>query len=366
MKILASMSEHATACLLSATVGVLTVSAIAPAVAQEYPEITLRSAQAFPSVGIASEAHQWWADEIARRTDGNVNVDIFWGGSLVSPRDIPAAVSDGAADIGHVPSTYDPARTRLWMTLDLPFNVRDHYCAISAGRRVASENENLSAELAKSNMIPLVGYSSGFQHFLTKDPVTSVAGLEGRRMRTYGGARVPFLEELGITPVFMPFSDIYEALDRGVLDGSADVASYLVPAFKLHEVASEFLIVDSGAAVAAPLATMSRSRWDQLPDNVKEVFREVGEAHDMRLAQALVEIEQNFLKNAPSEYGITLHQLGEEEFAKLEKAAERVREAWIQQAEADGLPARDVWEHFQRLQRECEENVAANGYPWES
>jgi hypothetical protein len=62
---------------------------------------------------------------------------------------------------------------------------------------------------------------------------------------------------------------------------------------------------------------------------------------------------------------MTLHQLSGEELANMQAAAERVRERWLDEAEADGFAARDVWEHFQRLQSECVTEVAASGYPWE-
>jgi TRAP-type transport system periplasmic protein len=337
----------------------------APVVAQEYPSLRLRSAQVLVSAGIASEAHQWWADEIRKRTNGRVTIQTFWAGSLVAPRDIPAAVAGGAVDIGHVASTYDPARTRLWMTLDLPFNVRDHYCAMEAGRRVSLENEHLAAELRRNNMVPVVGYNSGFQQFISKDAIKTFADLKGRRLRSYGGARVPFLERLGVTPVFMPFGEIYEAVDRGVLDGSADIAIYLYSAFKLHEVAKHMLVTDSGAAIAAPLAVFNRARWERLPKNLQDLILEIGREHDMRYAKALIDAEKQLLVDMPAKHGVTNHYLNDADKAAMEKAAKDVQEKWIADAETAGLPARNVWEHFQRVQSECIAQVKEKGYPWE-
>lgn len=334
--------------------------------AEEFPEMTLRAAQGIGSTGFASETLQWWADEIERRTDGRVTIEIFWGGSLVAWTDIPAAVASGAVDIGHVPSTYDPARTRLWMTLDMPFNVQDHWCAVYAGRKVTTENEHLAAELEKNNMVPLVGYDSGFQQYIASDPIPTLEDLEGRRMRSYGGARVNLHEELGITPVFMPFGEIYEAIERGVIDGSADVAIYIGNAFKLHEVANHFLVTGSGAAVAAPLAVMNKDVWDGLPDNLKTVIQEVSDEHDQRFAQQLIAEEEELLQQYEDDPNITVYRLSDEDYAAMEAAAEKVQNEWIAEAEAEGLAARDVWEHFQRLQAECEADVEANGYPWES
>lgn len=357
---------HRRHALAAAALALPLLAIAAPGVqAQEFPQMNLRSAQLLPPTGFASEAKQWWADEIEQRTDGQVTVEIFWGGSLVAARDIPAAVAGGAAHMGHVPSTYDPARTRLWMTLDMPLNVRDYWCGTSSARRVALENEHLAAELERNNMVPVVGYNSGFQEFMSKTPITTLADLEGWRMRDYGGARIRMLEELGITPISMTYGEIYEAIERGVIDASSSVTIYLTEAFSHHEVVDHFLIANSGAVVAAPMAVFNSTVWEGLPENLQELILEIGHEHDMRYVQGLMETEERLLEKFETEYGMNIHYLSEEDRAVMAEAASQAHEVWLAEAEAAGVPARDVWEHFQRLQRECEAEVEARGYPWE-
>lgn len=335
--------------------------------ADEYPEMTFRSAQIQPPTGFLSESHQWWADELEKRTNGKVKVEIFWSGSLVAARDIPSAVASGAADIGNIPSTYDPSRTRLWMTLDMPMNVRDSWCGISVSRELALENEALAAELARNRMVQAVGYYSGFQHFISNDsnPVTSIDDLQGRRMRSYGGARVAFLENLGITPVFMGYGDIYEAIERGVVDGSADVTIYLTDAFKHYEIAKHMLIANSGVAVAAPSAVFNADVWNDMPDNLRQLLIVLGRDHDIRYIREFGAYEANLLEKFQKEHGMVIHEVSDEERAVLEKAAASGHEKWFEEAAAQNIPAREFWNEFQSQQRECEAEVAAKGYPWE-
>jgi TRAP-type transport system periplasmic protein len=339
---------------------------VAPAAAQggNFTEMTLRSAQVLVSKGFASEAHQWWADEIKKRTGGKVKIEIYWSGSLIAPRDIAAAVASGGVEIGHVASTYDPARARLWMTLDMPLNVKDLYCGMVSARKVSLENEHLQAEFKRNNMIPLVAYNSGWQQYISKTPLDKIADLKGKRMRSYGGTRIDLHKHLGITPVFMPFGEIYEAIERGVIDGSTDVAIYLSNAFKLHEVAKNFLVTNSGVAVAAPMAVMNRAKWDSLPENLKTVIREVSEEHDRKFAQELIHQEKTLLKEYESNASLRVKHLTAEDTATLEAAAKKVHEDWIKASEAGGRPAGTVWASFQKMQRDCEAEVKAKGYPW--
>ena len=53
-----------------------------------------------PPVGLDAELNQWWADEVARRTNGAVTVKIYFGGTLAQFQEIPEAVRTGIADIG--------------------------------------------------------------------------------------------------------------------------------------------------------------------------------------------------------------------------------------------------------------------------
>jgi TRAP-type C4-dicarboxylate transport system substrate-binding protein len=110
---------------------------------------------------------------------------------------------------------------------------------------------------------------------------------------------------------------------------------------------------------------MNKDVWDGLPDNLKTVIQEVSDEHDQRFARALIAAEEDLLKQYEDDPDITVYRLSDEDQAAMAAAAKDVQEAWIAEAEAEGLAARDVWDDFQRLQSECEADVKANGYPWD-
>jgi len=58
----------------------------------------------------------------------------------------------------------------------------------------------------------------GPQHIFCKDPVSGLADLEGRRVRSYTRTMSAVIEYVGGTPVSMPFAEVYPALQRGVVD----------------------------------------------------------------------------------------------------------------------------------------------------
>jgi TRAP-type C4-dicarboxylate transport system substrate-binding protein len=331
--------------------------------AGDFPAMTLRVAEQLPPVGFASEMRKWWADEITKRTGGKVKFQFFWSQSLLKGQDMASGVAAGIAELAAVASTYDPSRTALWMTLDMPYNARDYWCGISAATAVVDADPGLRAEFERNGFRPLLGYASGHFNFLTRTPAATLGELQGRRVRSYGGARVKWLEELRMAPVFMNYADIYEALERGVVDG-AEATIYLTEAFKHYEIAKHLTLTESGFVVAASLAVNLRT-WARFPEPLKQLFRDVGREHDMQYARRLMELEEDLLKKFQEQHGLQVHRLAAEEQQAMAQAGRRAQARWLEEMDAKGLPARATWEAFQGLQHTCEREVAANGYPWQ-
>jgi TRAP-type C4-dicarboxylate transport system substrate-binding protein len=307
---------------------------------------------------------KWWANEITKRTEGKVKFQFFWGGSLIKLPDMISGIASGVADIGFIVSTYDPAKTSLWMNLDLPLNAKDYWCGMQASKAAAQEDPALKAELEKNGFKPLVGYASGFAWIVTKKPVTKITDLKGKKIRAYGGAFVPWMEELGMSPVFMNMADVYEAIDRGVVDGTM-LSLTIAQAFKFYEVTKYFTpFGNNSLGLASPFASINLKLWNSFPESLKKIFRDVSYEHDIRFARGLEEFEGKLLKDFQEKNGVKVGQLSADDVKLLEETGKRVRERFLAQGEAKGLPVRKTWTKYEELYRACEAEVAAKGYPW--
>jgi TRAP-type C4-dicarboxylate transport system substrate-binding protein len=340
---------------------VLAPMALAQAPA-DIPSITLKVADTFPPVGFVPTHRKAWADKITEKTGGKVKFQFFWSDSLFKQADAATNLAAGVADVANVASTYDPAKTALWMTLDMPFNARDYWCGISASVKTQQEEPNLKKSFEQLGFMPVIGYSSGHFHFLGKTPVEKVADLNRKRIRSYGGARVKMYELLGISPIFMPYSQIYEAVERGVVDG-AEATILLTDSFKHYEIAKFMTIASGGFVVAAPLS-ISLKRWNSFPASLKKIFLDAGTEHDMQYARQMMEQEDVKLKEFQDKRGMKVIRLSGADQAALEKAGKEAQELWLADMDKKGVPARATWTYFQKLQGDCEKEVAAKGYPW--
>jgi TRAP-type mannitol/chloroaromatic compound transport system substrate-binding protein len=132
-------------------------------------------------------------------------------------------------------------------------------------------NEIWDAEYAKVGVKHISAGAWDPCHFATKDPINSLADLQGKRVFTFPTAG-RFLSQFGVVPVTLPWEDIEVAVQTGELDGiawSGITEDYTVG---WADVTNYFLTNNiSGAWIGHFFANMGR--WEELPDNLKELMR---------------------------------------------------------------------------------------------
>src|SRR3974390_2713679 len=249
----------------------LTFALAFPGLAQELKPATLRMANVVTENSWFGNHHKWWAAEVEKRTGGKLKVQIFWTESLVKWKDALPGIQSGVADFAWVSSTYFPSQLPRYLMLDNLFNFGDDYVAALLALIDTVDNEpNLKAELAKEDIILVAPHISGHAPVGTKKPLNSIKELRGKSLRTYGGVRTQFYTNLGANPIFMPFSDMYEAMDRGTIDALGDMAVVLSNAFKLYEVVKYINannppgVHGNGGALASGFY-MSLKKFNELP-----------------------------------------------------------------------------------------------------
>lgn len=242
-------------CIITVLVGsfILFITLLTiPCFAQEksFKPITLKSAHFVTQTSFAGRLHQAWADDLEKRTGGRVKIQIFWMGSLAKFEDMLQTIQSGVADIGNISCQYSPSQFPLHLLLDMPYNVgEDYYASLMANRETQQKEPNLRAEIEKAGIISVYPHMSGQIMIGTKKCPESIKSLKGKTIRTLGAARIKWMIELGLNPVTMAFSDIYEAISRGTID-AAEMVFDLGEVFKLYEVVKCITPTNAGNIIA--------------------------------------------------------------------------------------------------------------------
>src|SRR5450756_1616291 len=176
---------------------------------------TLTYSVFFPPSHGQAKAGESWAREIEKRTNNQVKINVLAGGALTPADQCFDGALKGISDIGMSCFAYTRGRFPIMEVLDLPMGYPNGRVAT----RVANEffNKFLPKELEGVKLLYIHAHGPGLLH--TKQPVTTLEQLKGMKIRSTGlSAKVA--EVLGAVPVAMPQGQTYEALQKGVVEGT--------------------------------------------------------------------------------------------------------------------------------------------------
>src|SRR5512136_1579837 len=158
---------------------------------------------------------QQFCEEIKKRTNGKVEVTYYPGGILTTATKMFEGVVNGVSDIGLAHCEYTRGRFPVTETLSFPLGYTSGYVA----GQVANDFFNQYHSKEWDAVQVLWFYSTGPQIVSTvKKPVRTLEDLKGQKIRT-AGRPADILRAVGGTPVAVEMADIYDGLQRGVVDG---------------------------------------------------------------------------------------------------------------------------------------------------
>ena len=287
----------------------------------------------FPPTHSQCKAAVSWAEEIEKRSDGRIKITIFPGGTLTKANQCYDGVVKGISDIGMSCFAYTRGRFPVMAAVDLPHGYPDGKVAT----RVATEfYKSMSPkELDDVKVLYIHGHGPGLLH--TKKPVRTLEDMKGMKIRSTGlSARV--VKALGGAAVAMPQNDTYEALQKGVVEGTFTPIETL-KGWRQAEVIKCTTECPGVGYTTSMFVVMNLKKWNALPKDLRKMIEEVsaewvgvhGEAWD---------------KGDDEGRAYTLSQgneiiaLSEEENRRWAEAVAPVIEDYISTTEEKGLPGK--------------------------
>jgi len=295
-------------------------------------------AQSFPGVQMEE-----WAKRLGEETNGQVEVELFPGGTLLASGDIFDGVTQGIVEVGMDSPAYDVERFPLSSVVTLPLGFR---CSQAASKAMLDLLEEYRPQEFEDYEI-ITAFTTEPAYIQSKEPVRSMADLSGLELRT-SGALTPALQLLGAAPVGMPMPDAAQALETGVIDGYASS----------REVLQDFGLADSVKYVTdyafgvsnTFVAVMDKNYFESLPDNVKEAIR--GLKAEMTEFASTYHDEQNVgaaLEWATSEKGVEIVELDEGEAAQWDQRLQELIDSWLTEAAGNGFDPQEVLDRAREL-----------------
>src|SRR5688500_10912582 len=153
---------------------------------------------------------------IPQRSGGRIEVTLAsWPERSLSGPELLRVLRAGQIDVGGIALPTVAGDAPLLDIIDLAGLLTSH----EQGRRVAEAvMPEINKELERFNVRIIATYPFPAQVFFCRDPITSLADVKGRRVRTPGGSQNDFIQAIGGQPVAIGFPEVYSALERGVVD----------------------------------------------------------------------------------------------------------------------------------------------------
>lgn len=312
-------------------------------------KIVLRAA-----TGLSAQ-HGWWSDtvvpwmdKVEELTDGQVEFETFTGGELVEVPNEGDALLNGTVDVALVLPIYQPDQFQMAEVTMLPLAHSDTLIGSKAWRSLLTSDEELADGKTYSEMmfsdfkVFPVSTTQEYSISTTGKEFNTVDDVKGTSLRTPSRIHEMYSEKIGVNSVTMPAVEMYDALSRGSFDGSyysiSDWSGYgFQDLFRYTLTGINFGHFNS-------FIGMSKDKWEEMPDNVKEAMEQANEEVFIAGAEEWMNRSEEMIKQNKEDGGKFA------EFASLDPEVQElfttgIEDTWNDYAtllEDQGMPGKEL------------------------
>jgi C4-dicarboxylate-binding protein DctP len=199
-------------------------------------------------------------------TGGAVKVEVYANSTLYKDKEEMEALQLGAVQL-LAPSLakFGPLGVREFEVFDLPY-IFDGYDALNKITQ-GPVGQQLLDKLEPKGIRGLAFWDNGFKSFSANTPIKKPEDLRGKKMRIQSSKVLEEqMREVKSLPQVMAFSEVYQALQTGVVDGTENPHSNLFTQ-KMHEVQKHMTLTEHGYLGYAVIT--NKKFWDGLPAEVR-------------------------------------------------------------------------------------------------
>ena len=207
-----------------------------------------------------AQGAQKFADLVAAKSGGKIQVKLFPGGTLGGDLQTVSALQGGTVEMTVLNAGILSAQTKEFGIYDFPF--------LFANEKEADAivdgpiGQKMHAALADRGIVGLSYWELGFRNMTTKEPLNSPAQAKGMKLRTFPNEMMRWsLESMGFTIQIMPLPEVFLAIQQGAVQGQENPIDTIF-SNKFYEVAPNITLTNHVYS-PIPLA-VSEKTWQKL------------------------------------------------------------------------------------------------------
>jgi tripartite ATP-independent transporter DctP family solute receptor len=290
--------------------GVAAICAAAPAFAQ----IEIK----FGHVGEPNSLFDASAREFARRANeklgAGAKVVAYGSSQLGGDKELLQKLKLGTVEMA-LPSTVMSSEAEVFGLFELPYLVKDR----AHMGRIEKEIfwPTLAPAVEAKGLKILAVWENGYRHITNnRHPIKTPADLRGIKLRVPEGVwRLKMFQAYGANPAPMKFSELFTALQTGVMDAQENPLSQIYSA-KLHE-AQKFLSL-SGHVYTPAYVTVGARKWASLPEPVRKTLEDEAKAMQAQVYAIAAKADGELLDKIKSA-GVAVNEVDKNAFIAASK-----------------------------------------------
>jgi C4-dicarboxylate-binding protein DctP len=212
------------------------------------------------------QAAEFFKKRVEELTQGKVKVEVYPNSQLYKDKEEMEALQMGAVQM-LAPSLakFGPLGVKDFEVFDLPyiFNGYDDLHKVTQG----PIGQQLLAKLEPKGVKGLAYWDNGFKSLSANTPIKTPADLKGKKLRIQSSKVLEAqMQALLAIPQTLAFSEVYQALQTGVVDGTENPVSNFYTQ-KMQEVQKHMALTDHGYLGYAVI--VNKKFWDELPADIR-------------------------------------------------------------------------------------------------
>ena len=214
------------------------------------------------------------ADEFAKKANAKLGnkakVVVFGSSQLGGDKELMQKLKLGTVDIA-LPSTVMTSEADIFGVFEMPYLVKDRNHMKKIEKEVFWSK--IAPAVEKKGLKVIAVWENGYRHITNnKHPINKPADLQGIKLRVPEGKwRVKMFQTYGANPSPMKFSEVFTALQTGVMDGQENPFTQIYSA-KFQEV-QKYLSL-TGHVYTPAYATVGAKKWASLPADVRKILED--------------------------------------------------------------------------------------------
>jgi TRAP-type transport system periplasmic protein len=270
---------------------------LAPCLAMAQQPIHWKMMSLWPAGSLPQKLNEEFADHVKEMSGGRLIVDALSGGSIVAPTESLDAVSAGVLDAQQGGPGY-------WTGKDAAFALVGDLQGGWENPKQAREwmeqggGLQLVRELYRRyNVYFVTGAWYGVESLVSKKPIRTLADFKGLKLRAPVGIGQDIFRILGAAPVNLPGSEVYTALERGVIDASDWGTLSMNQELGYHKLA-KYPTYPGFHSMPMSDVAVNLDRWNALPAELKKVFEAAAQEFSQQMLVRNAEADERVAREA--------------------------------------------------------------------